>query len=73
MQVTKPTLNIGAFVQQVAEYPAIINIRKVSTFNEIDAIMVPMFNQITNNQISPEQGMAQIKPVIQALIDLVGF
>jgi multiple sugar transport system substrate-binding protein len=73
MQASKPTLNIGAFVQQVAEYPAIINVRKISTFNEIDSIMIPMFNQITNNQISPETGMAQIAPVIQALIDQAGM
>ena len=65
-----PHLNPMVFLQQVAEHPAIVNIRKVTTFNEINTVMSAAVNDVLNNVTSPRQAMAEVAPVVQMLIDM---
>lgn len=65
-----PEFNPMAFLQQVAEYPAIVNIRKVTTFNEINSVMTAAVNDVINNVSSPRQAMDEVAPVVQMLIDM---
>jgi ABC-type glycerol-3-phosphate transport system substrate-binding protein len=69
VQSQKPNLNPSAFVQQVGQYGAIVNIRKVTTFNDINAVMIPAVNDVINNVKSPTQAMEEAAPVVQAFID----
>ena len=64
-----PGLGLETFLQQVVEYPAIVNIRKVTTFNDINAVMVPAVNDVLNNITSAEVAMNQVAPIVQMLID----
>ncbi|MGI6082429.1 MAG: hypothetical protein ACOYEP_06140 [Limnochordia bacterium] len=68
-QTQKPGLNPFAFVQQVAEHGAIIDIRKVTTFNDINAVMIPAVSDVINNAKSPTSAMEAAAPVVQTLID----
>jgi multiple sugar transport system substrate-binding protein len=69
INVQKPSLNVACFIEQVAEHAAIINIRKVTTFNEINGIMVAKVDEIYANTIAPKAAMDQVAQVIQELID----
>ncbi len=69
LQARKRDLNPLAFVQQVAEYAAVVSIRKVTTFNEINAVMIPAVDEVLNNVKSPTQAMEEVAPVVQAFID----
>lgn len=69
LQAQKPDLNPIAFVQQVAEHGGVVNIRKTTTFNDINAVMTPAVSSVINNVKSPTQAMEEAAPVVQALID----
>ena len=55
-------------MQQVAEHGAVINIRKTTTFNDINAIMGPAVSAVINNVKSPASAMEEVAPVVQTLI-----
>lgn len=61
-------INILAFIQQVVEHAAIINIRKAITFGDINTIMTDAVNAVLNNAKSAEQAMREVAPRINALI-----
>lgn len=65
-----PQLNPMAFLQQVAEYPGIVNIRKLTTFNEINTVMSDAVNNVLNNTTSPRVAMDEVAPIVQMLIDM---
>jgi sn-glycerol 3-phosphate transport system substrate-binding protein len=69
IQAQKAGLNPFAFVQQVAEHGGVVNIRKVTTFNDINAVMGPAVTSVINNVKSPTLAMEEVAPVVQALID----
>lgn len=69
LQAQKAELNPIAFVQQVAEYGGVSNIRKITKYNDINAVMIPAVDSVIKNVKSPTQAMEEAAPVVQALID----
>lgn len=63
-----PNLNLICFIQQVMEHAAIVNIRKLTNFNDINRVMEGIINQVLNNEKSAEQAMREVAPRINALI-----
>ena len=53
----------------MAEHGAIVNIRKVTTFTDINAVMNPAVSAVINNVKSPTAAMEEVAPVVQTLID----
>lgn len=65
-----PTINPMAFLQQVAEHPGIVNIRKTTTFNEINTVMTAAVADVLSNLTSPRAAMDEVAPIVQMLIDM---
>lgn len=47
---------------------AIVNIRKLTNFNDINRVMEGIINQVLNNEKSAEQAMREVAPRINSLI-----
>lgn len=65
----RPDANITGLIEAITVNGATIDIRKVTTFNEIDRIMRLAVDQVLANIKSPRVAMEEVTPVIQDLIN----
>lgn len=64
-----PEVNFMVFGEQANNFPAFVRIRKVSTFGEIERRMDAAWVQMMDEGASVDITMAELKPVLQALIN----
>lgn len=64
-----PELGLAVIIDQVVNHGVTINIRRTTTFPDINALMVPCVNEVLANKKSAAMAMEEIAPIVQALVE----
>lgn len=69
LESARPNSNSIAFGEQVRAHGAVIRVRMLTTFGQVDAVMNRVFNQIMQEGKPAKLAMDEVKDQMQALVD----